>query len=359
MKRTTLLGLGLLLTACPDTAKLAETETPESGEIDSDGDGISDIDEEANGTDPNSEDTDGDGLSDSEEAENGTDPTSEDTDGDGITDGEELNEGTDPTNSDTDGDGIDDSAEEAEGTDPTNADSDDDGVSDGEELDNGTDPTNSDSDGDGLDDGSEAAYGSDPNNADSDGDGVSDGEENDIGTDPTNSDTDGDGVPDGSELDNGTDPTVPDAPEGDPDAIATEGVWKLENVTPVDDSCSVLNLLSLADLTLGDIIPSSYNVMNSDVQGFDVALDGYNGTLPCALNGLGGFLCQDYPLEFEELGTVISMSFALEGALDSDTEMDIGLTIDLLDCNGALCTLINGGNVSGCYIYGTGTGDHQ
>ena len=69
--------------------------------------------------------------------------------------------------------------------------------------------------------------------------------------------------------------------------------------------------------------------------------------------------CQDYPLEFEELGTVISMSFALEGALDSDTEMDIGLTIDLLDCNGALCTLINGGNVNGCYIYGTGTGDHQ
>ena len=128
-------------------------------------------------------------------------------------------------------------------------------MSDGEELDNGTDPTNSDSDGDGLDDGSEAAYGSDPNNADSDGDGVSDGEENDIGTDPTNSDSDGDGVPDGSELDNGTDPTVPDAPEGDPDAIATEGVWKLENVTPVDDSCSSQHL-SLAGLT-GDTIQAA------------------------------------------------------------------------------------------------------
>ena len=28
-----------------------------------------------------------------------------------------------------------------------------------------------------------------------------------------------DGIPDGTELDNGTDPTVPDEPEGDPDAI--------------------------------------------------------------------------------------------------------------------------------------------
>ena len=44
--------------------KTADTETPETGDID-DSDGISDIDEEANGTDPNNTDTDGDGLSDS------------------------------------------------------------------------------------------------------------------------------------------------------------------------------------------------------------------------------------------------------------------------------------------------------
>ena len=285
----------------------------------------------------------------------GTDPTSEDSDGDGISDGDGSTKAP-IHNADTDGDGLDDAAGRGR-YDPTNADSDGDGVNDGDELD-GTDPSNPDSDGDGLDDGSEAAYGSDPNNADSDGDGIEDGQENG-GHQSNEADSDGDGIPDGTELDNRTDPTVPDEPEGDPDAIAAEGSWDLKNVNPVDDSCSVLNLLSLAGLTLADIVPSSYNVFNSDVQGFDVALDGYNGTLPCALNGQGGFLCQDYPLEFEELGTIVSMSFALDGALNTDTEMDIGLTIDLLGCNGSLCTLINGGNVNGCYIYGTGEGNIQ
>ena len=95
MHRLTFLGLGLALTACVDNQKPAE-EKPISGEIDSDGDGISDDDEAANGTDPNSSDSDGDGVSDSEEAENGTDPNSSDSDGDGVDDGEELENGTDP-----------------------------------------------------------------------------------------------------------------------------------------------------------------------------------------------------------------------------------------------------------------------
>jgi thiol-disulfide isomerase/thioredoxin len=45
------------------------------GSIDSDGDGVPDDEEAANGTDPNSADTDLDGWSDSEEVERNTDPT--------------------------------------------------------------------------------------------------------------------------------------------------------------------------------------------------------------------------------------------------------------------------------------------
>ena len=44
-------------------------------------------------------DTDGDGVPDLNEEQDGTDPENPDTDGDGIPDGEELNHGLDPLNS--------------------------------------------------------------------------------------------------------------------------------------------------------------------------------------------------------------------------------------------------------------------
>ncbi len=66
-----------------------------------------------------SPDTDGDGLTDAEEEELGTDPEEEDTDGDGLDDGEEENLGTDPTEIDSDGDGYPDGAEVDAGSDPT------------------------------------------------------------------------------------------------------------------------------------------------------------------------------------------------------------------------------------------------
>ena len=68
-------------------------------------------------------DSDGDGLFDDEEQSLGTDPSSVDTDGDGIEDGDEVDGGTDPTNVDTDGDTYWDSWELTEGTDPTDAES--------------------------------------------------------------------------------------------------------------------------------------------------------------------------------------------------------------------------------------------
>lgn len=67
-------------------------------------------------------DSDGDGLTDSEEDFLGTDPNNPDSDGDGLTDGEEITEGTDPNNPDSDSDRLSDGEEVATGTDPTVAD---------------------------------------------------------------------------------------------------------------------------------------------------------------------------------------------------------------------------------------------
>ena len=86
-------------------------------------------------------DPDGDGLTDAQEQALGTDPSDPDSDGDGINDGDEVADGTDPNNPDSDSDGLTDLQEQALGTDPNNSDSDGDTVSDGDEVANGTDPT--------------------------------------------------------------------------------------------------------------------------------------------------------------------------------------------------------------------------
>ena len=69
--------------------------------------------------DPSSGD---DGTSD-DTTDDGTIDENLDTDGDGITDVEEANLGTDPNSVDSDGDGYEDGWEVAEGTDPSNAES--------------------------------------------------------------------------------------------------------------------------------------------------------------------------------------------------------------------------------------------
>ena len=65
--------------------------------LDQDGDGISDINEVALGTDKTDPDTDGDGLTDGEEVALGTDPLSTDSDGDGYSDFAEVDANTNPS----------------------------------------------------------------------------------------------------------------------------------------------------------------------------------------------------------------------------------------------------------------------
>jgi hypothetical protein len=65
---------------------------------DADADGLSDVEEGAAGTDPQSADTDHDGLSDRDELRvYHTDPKNPDTDDDGYQDGQEVRSGYDPT----------------------------------------------------------------------------------------------------------------------------------------------------------------------------------------------------------------------------------------------------------------------
>ena len=163
---------------------------PDAAEEDADGDGLLDVDEALEGTDPEDPDSDGDGVEDGEEVLYGTDPLDPDSDGDGVEDGEEYGDSSTPA--DTDGDGTIDALDE---------DDDGDGIPTSEELD-----VDVDSDGEADDDIDNDGI---PNHLDedSDGDGVSDEEEAD-------SDEDGDGVPDWSDED--SDPNSGNEPSTEP-----------------------------------------------------------------------------------------------------------------------------------------------
>lgn len=91
------------------------------GDIDSDGDGLRDEDEDAIGTDPLAFDSDGDGDSDGAEDGCAADPLDPgescadvtDSDDDGRSDAQEQDRGTNPLDPDTDDDGWDDGEEDA------------------------------------------------------------------------------------------------------------------------------------------------------------------------------------------------------------------------------------------------------
>jgi hypothetical protein len=118
-------------------------------------------------------DSDGDGMSDSWELANGlnvgVNDSGGDPDGDGLTNINEFNRETNPQVPDTDGDGLTDGAEvNTHGTNPTRVDTDADGLSDGAEVNTHlTNPLVRDTDGDGFIDGLEIAQTTDPNDDES------------------------------------------------------------------------------------------------------------------------------------------------------------------------------------------------
>jgi hypothetical protein len=127
--------------------------------LDSDGDGMPDIWEQAQGLDPDDDtgdngaagDPDADGLANIDELANNTDPLNPDTDDDGLTDAEEVAHSTDPNDWDSDDDGLSDADEvNVHGTDPNSADSDSDGEDDFFEIIQGTNPNDDTSSSAGL-----------------------------------------------------------------------------------------------------------------------------------------------------------------------------------------------------------------
>jgi len=90
--------------------------------LDSDGDGLTNLQEFTGKTIPNNADSDGDGVKDGAEvnrAGGATNPLVADTDADGLNDGGEATAGTDPLVADTDGDGFGDFQEVIHGSNPT------------------------------------------------------------------------------------------------------------------------------------------------------------------------------------------------------------------------------------------------
>lgn len=80
-----------------NSVKTNTTNTIPLQQLDSDKDGVRDIDEKRYGSDPTKTDTDGDGLNDYLEIfQYNTKPTVADSDGDGYLDGNEVNHGYDP-----------------------------------------------------------------------------------------------------------------------------------------------------------------------------------------------------------------------------------------------------------------------
>lgn len=250
--------------ACPggdDRQDLDGDGTPDDCDSDDDGDGASDHDEEAAGSDPRDPestptDRDGDGVSNGEEIAAGTDPddplsSPHDADHDGVPDDEDnCPSVTNSDQADSDGDGRGDLCDTTPGDGP-DGDPDGDGLRNSEDncpdaanadqadLDgDGTgDACDSDVDGDGVDNDADAFPRDAEESADTDGDGVGDaadtdddgdglpdGQESAHGTDPKDPDSDGDGISDGREVDRGSDPADPTSPDRSIQGLAVDAV---------------------------------------------------------------------------------------------------------------------------------------
>ena len=169
------------------TAIISVTITAKPSAVDTDNDGLTDVQEQALGTNPALVDSDADGIPDKTEV--GTDLSKPvDTDADG-----KIN----ALDADDDGDGKltkseDDNTDGDANPSTKPRDSDSDGIPDYLDADDATNP-NADDDSDGLTNAQEVKLGTHPNKADTDGDSVPDSKE--VGSDLAKPiDTDGDGL---------------------------------------------------------------------------------------------------------------------------------------------------------------------
>jgi hypothetical protein len=220
-----------------------------TGGVDSDSDGLSDINEVTFGTDPLDQDTDDDGLSDGEEVLTfSTDPLNVDTDSDGLQDGTEVGNDAwwlgDPSNGI---DGTDTSinipdADPSTTTNPLDDDTDNDGLMDGQEdvnhdgqfLGIELDPNDFDCDNDGLGDGLELGLVA-PNGNDTDMTVFVADSDPSTTTRATFRDTDGGGIHDGLEDANRN--GMIDAGEIDPRDASDDSVYM--KISPMVEGGSV------------------------------------------------------------------------------------------------------------------------
>ncbi len=260
---------------------------------DPDHDGLTNSDEYQNGTNPQSADTDVDGMSDSWEIRwglnpkvaTGADGPDDDPDADGLTNLQESQNATNPKSGDSDGDELSDLWEvqnnldpnSAEGANGANGDPDSDGLTNSQEHDSGTNPRTNDTDGDLMDDRWELETSLDPtsgegengSDGDPDGDGLPNIQEYQNRTLPKKADSDDDGMDDRWELDSGLDPmlgTGDDGPDGDPDGDQITNLqeyqYGLDPLTPNTDTD--------AD-GLGDLWEIGYGLSPTSSEGGDGA----------------------------------------------------------------------------------------
>jgi gliding motility-associated-like protein len=310
---------------------------------DSDGDGVPDVTEISDGTDPNNP---CEYIATSVSLTQGGLWNAADCDGDGVTNGTEVTDGTDPNNScdylltsitltqggnwstvDCDGDGVINSTEITDGTNPNNP---CDYIASSTTLPQGGNWNVADCDGDGVTNGTEITDGTNPadpcnflagsitltpggnwNVADCDGDGVINGTEIADGTNPNNPcdylaasvtltqggnwnlvDCDGDGVINGTEIVDGTNPNDPCDYLAANITLPQSGNWNTVDC----DGDGVINGTEITDgtnpnnpcdyLATSETLPQGGNWNAADCDGDGVTngteiSDGTNSSDPC------------------------------------------------------------------------------
>ncbi|MDF4204973.1 gliding motility-associated C-terminal domain-containing protein [Maribacter sp. SA7] len=280
--------------------------TPDYLDLDSEDDGVLDIDETDEGT-FTGVDSDNDGLDDGFDKTPGLDVNNDlDTGADGTDNDDDAT--TPEVNfreiGDSDGDGVLDTQEEADGTDKNDpcdyvienitldfsgdyllADCDGDGVINGQELDDDTNPE----DPCDYDEGSiTLEQGGDYLISDCDEDGLTTSQELAIGTDPYVADTDGDTIPDGQEIIDGTDPLNPcDSLNGVPTLAAGCGEELVETgisvineiITPdndgINDEFLIDNIESYPNNTVQ--IFNRWGIIVYEMSGYDNVTNTFKG----------------------------------------------------------------------------------